>query len=181
MPWPTKERTTPKPWLLKCAWTAWDTSPSGCPAALHDGLVQALAGDVEELLDPRRHRAHRQGDRAVRVIPPHDTAEVQPDDVAFPELALGRGDPVDHLLVDRGAHRRRKTPVAPERRLRRPRETMKASTSVSISLVEMPGPDQCAQPVLHLGEDPSRRPHVRELACRLEQDHRDTGSLTARG
>ena len=51
MPWPTNARTTPKPWLSQCGCTACETSPSRLPgAALHDGLVQALAGDVEQLL-----------------------------------------------------------------------------------------------------------------------------------
>ncbi len=56
---------------------------------------------------------------------------------------------------------------------------MKASTSASISLVEMPGLDHRAQAVLDLGEDPPGRPHVAELARRLEEDHEATGSLTA--
>ena len=32
MPWPTKARTTPKPWLSQCSWTACDTSPRRLPA-----------------------------------------------------------------------------------------------------------------------------------------------------
>src|SRR5262245_34893471 len=43
--------------------------------ALHDGLVEALARHVEELLHARGHRAHRQRDRAVRVVALDDAAQ----------------------------------------------------------------------------------------------------------
>src|SRR5262249_60993430 len=52
-------------------------------AALHDGLVEAFAGDVQQLLHARLHRAHRQGDRAVRVVALDDASEIEAHDVAL--------------------------------------------------------------------------------------------------
>ena len=54
IPWPTKARTTPKPWLSQ--WRlhrVGDVAEPVARPALHDGLVEALAGDVEQLLHPR--------------------------------------------------------------------------------------------------------------------------------
>src|SRR5215510_10483843 len=73
-------------------------------AALHDGLVEALPRYVDELLHPGRHRTHGEGNRAVAVVTLDHATEVEPDDVALLQPALGRRDAVHHLLVDGGAH-----------------------------------------------------------------------------
>ena len=127
MPWPTKARTTPKPWLSTCCWTACETSPSRLPGpALRDAVLQALPGHVEQLLHPRRHRPHRQRERAVGVVPLHDTPQVQPDDVALLAAGAARdGNAVHDLLVDRDAHGGREAPVSLEGRARAPRDRMK--------------------------------------------------------
>jgi hypothetical protein len=49
------------------------TQPVTGPA-LDYGLVEALPGDVQQLLHPRRHRPHRQRDGAVGVVAFHDAA-----------------------------------------------------------------------------------------------------------
>src|SRR5207247_4150336 len=82
--------------------------------ALLDGPIQALAGDVQELLHLRGHRADRQRERTVGVVPLDDTPEVQPDDVARADLAAGRRYAVHDLLVDRNADRRREPAIALE-------------------------------------------------------------------
>src|SRR5262249_42538254 len=62
--------------------------------ALDDGFVETLPRHVDELLYPRGHRAHRQGHRAVAVVALDHAAEIEPDDVALLQPALGRRDTV---------------------------------------------------------------------------------------
>ena len=78
--------------------------------------------------DPRPHRrlgylrhpghsrvdlSHRHGDRGVSVPAVHDRAAVDGDDVALTQHLLRRRDGVHHLLVDRGAERRRDSRGSP--------------------------------------------------------------------
>jgi hypothetical protein len=142
-------------------------------AALHDGFVEALACYVDQLLHPRRHRAHGKGDRAVTVISFHDTPEVEPDDVAFLELPLGRRDTVDDFLIDRRAYRSRVPAIALEGRRGAPAEDEGLDLGVDL-LGGDPRPYQPLEEGLDVGEDSTRRAHVLELAGRLEQDHRAT-------
>src|SRR5262249_4176711 len=81
-----------------------DVADAVAHPALDDGLVETLPRHVDELLYPRGHRAHRQGHRAVAVVALDHAAEIEPDDVALLQPALGRRDTVHHLLVDGGAH-----------------------------------------------------------------------------
>src|SRR5205814_3218046 len=69
-----------------------------------DAAGERLAGDADELLRMRRHTAHRHRDRGVRVPAVDDRTRVDADDVALPQLPFPR-DPVDDLLVHRGADR----------------------------------------------------------------------------
>src|SRR3989304_3073150 len=94
-----------------------DVAEAVAGTALADGLVEALARHVEQLLPPRRDGPHRQRDGAVGVVPLDDAAQVQPDDVPLGKAALLRRDAVDDLLVDGWAHRGRGAPGPPEGRL----------------------------------------------------------------
>ena len=117
------------------AWTAWpmsETRPPGrhrrdalarAPRAVTRSSVAVSAGD----------RADAQRARRVAEVAVDDGAAVDADDVALLERALA-GDPVDDLVVDRGAEGRRVAAVAHERRPRarrriRPRRAGRAPRS----------------------------------------------------
>src|SRR5262245_16475089 len=68
-------------------------------AALNDGLVQALARDVQQLLSAGRDAPDGQRDRTVGVVVIHDAPEIEPDYVAITQLACRRRNAVDDLLV----------------------------------------------------------------------------------
>ncbi len=155
-----------------------DVAQAVAGPALHDRLVEALARHVEQLLDPRRHRAHRQRDRAVRIVALDDAAQIEPDDVALAQLALGRRDAVHHFLVDRDADGGRVAAVALEGRARPAGDDECLHVRVDL-LGGDAGLHESPQAVLHLGQHPPRGPHVGQLTRRLEEDHRGTGSLTA--
>ena len=144
-------------------------SPPG--PALLDGPVQALAGHVEELLDPRRYRADRQRERAVRIVPLDDTTEVQPDDVTLADLAPRRRDPVHDLFVDRDARRRREPAIALERGRRARAVDERLDVLVDLER-RHPRANERAKPLHHPGQDVAGPPHERDLARRLEHDHR---------
>src|SRR5262249_57009051 len=85
--------------------------------ALRDGEIEALARDVEQLLDPRGDLSDRHRERTVGVIPLDDTPEVQPDDIALLHAAMRGGNSMNDLFVDGDAHRRRTSSIALEGRL----------------------------------------------------------------
>ena len=86
---------------------------------------------------------------------------------------LRGGDAVHDLLVDRDAHGGREAPVALEGRAWRRARRMNASTSSSISEVDMPGLDRgrAGGPSTSARMWPAA-PHEPDLARRLEHDHR---------
>src|SRR6185436_14622803 len=85
-------------------------APAG--PALLDAELEALPGDVEQLLDPRRHLTDRQRERAIGVVPIHDTPQVQTDDVALLDPPLRGRNAVHDFLVDRDAHGGREAAIA---------------------------------------------------------------------
>ena len=89
--------------------------PGPRPHAL-DGLVERLLGDAQQRGRLFRHVADRQRDRAVAEVSVERRADIDRDDVAFLEHAPAGWDPVDHLVVDRRADRRRISMVSLERR-----------------------------------------------------------------
>jgi hypothetical protein len=93
IPWPTNARTTANPWPPRATAPRATRPRGGGRAGTHGWPVQTLAGDVEELLHLRGHRADRQRERAVGVVPFDDTPEVEPHDVARLDLAPGDGMP----------------------------------------------------------------------------------------
>src|SRR5215470_15299424 len=148
-----------------------DVADAIAHAALHDGLVEALPRHVDELLHPGRHRAHGEGDRAVAVVALDHATEVEPDDVALLQAALGRRDAVHHLLVDGGAHGGRIAAIPLEGRGGALGHDERLDLGVDVlgrdARLHQPHEER-----LYPGEDLPRRAHVLELARRLEQDHR---------
>ena len=148
-----------------------DVADAIAHAALHDGFVETLPRDVDELLHPGRHRAHGERHRAITVVAFYDTPEIEPDDVALLELPLGRRNTVDDFLVDRGAHRGRIPAVALEGRGGSSGQDEGLDLGVDL-LGRHAGLDQPPEQGLDLGENSARRAHVLELTRRLEEDHR---------
>ena len=80
-----------------------DVAEPSANLALLDGLFERGLGDFEELCGFGRDLADGVGDGGVGVEAVDDDAAVDGEDVAFFEDALGVGDAVDDLVVDRGA------------------------------------------------------------------------------
>src|SRR5205807_478435 len=72
-------------------------------APLINRAVQRFAGHLQQLLHLRPNPAERNRHRRVRVVAVHFHAEIERDDVAFAQFALGRGNPVNNLAVHRSA------------------------------------------------------------------------------
>src|SRR5207253_11334102 len=68
-----------------------------------DADPKSLLGDLDEARRIARNPPDRDGDRRVGVPAVDDRAGVDPHDVPLGELAPGRGDAVDDLLVYRRA------------------------------------------------------------------------------
>src|SRR5499433_959474 len=155
-----------------------DVADAIAHAALHDGLVEALPRHVDELLHPGRHRTHGEGDRAVAVVTLDHATEVEPDDVALLQPALGRRDAVHHLLVDGGAHGGRIAAIPLEGR----GGALGHDEGLDLA-VDVLGRDarlhQPHEERLHPGEDLPGRAHVLDLAGRFEEDHRITAGRVA--
>src|SRR5262249_3020685 len=134
-----------------------------------DGLIEARAGDVEQLMNLRGHVTDRKGDRAVRVIPLHDTPQVQAHDVAVLEAAMGGRNAVDDLLVDRDADRGREAAIALESRLGA--SGIDEALHVLIDLERGHSRlDRLAQASHDVGEDVAAPAHQPDLAGGLELD-----------
>src|SRR5262249_8260007 len=138
--------------------------------ALLDGLIEALAGDVEQLLHLRGHVTDRDGDRAVRIVPIDDTPEIQAHDVAVLEAAMGGRNAVDDLLVDGHADRGRKASIALEGRLGAARvdETLHVLVDLERGHSRF---DRLAQPIHDARDGWARPAHQTDLAGGLELDH----------
>src|SRR5262249_33473503 len=109
--------------------------------------------------------------RAIGVVPLYDAPEVKTHDVTLADLALGRWDPVDDLLVDRDAGRRGESPVALEGR--GGPFAMDVGLDVLVDLERRhPRADEASQPAAQPRRWGARPPHERDLARRLEHDHR---------
>ena len=89
-------------------------------ARLHrlDRLVERLLGDPQQRRRLFRHLPDRQRHRAVAEVAVERGADVDRDHVALVQHPPARRDPVDHLLVDRRADRRRVAVIPLERRHR---------------------------------------------------------------
>src|SRR5215813_3873314 len=148
-----------------------DVADAVAHPALDDGLVEALPRHVDELLHPGRHRAHGKGHRAVTVVALDYAAEVEPDDVALLQPALGRRNAVHHLLVDGGAHGGGIAPIPLEGR----GGALGHDERLHLDVDVLGGDARLHQPHeerLHPGEDLPGRAHVLDLAGRFEEDHR---------
>src|SRR6202790_166411 len=86
-------------------------------AHLIDGAVERIAGDIQQLLHFRPNVPDRHSDRRIRVIPVHFHPEIDRNDLAFAQFALGRRDAVNDLAVHRGAEHARITAIPFERRM----------------------------------------------------------------
>ena len=114
--------------------------------------------------DARRRPSRRAGDaRSRRSTPPRYTRG-RGRRCRLPSAGAGRGNPVHDLLVDRDADGRREPAVALEGRRGAPRSRMNASTSSSISRVDIPGLTQRPQALHDVGQDVAGPPHERDLA-----------------
>ncbi len=82
-----------------------------------NGAVQRFAGHFQQLPRFRPNLSDRHGDRRIREISVHFHPEIDRDDVAFAQLALGRRNAVNDLAVHRSAQRARIPAVPFERRL----------------------------------------------------------------
>ena len=80
-----------------------DVAEATADLALLDGLFEGGFGDFEEPSGLRRDLSDGIGDGGIGVVAIDDDATVDGEDVAFFEDALGVGDSVDDLVVDRGA------------------------------------------------------------------------------
>src|SRR6267142_4780748 len=147
-----------------------DVGEAPARPALLDGLIEALAGDVEQLLHLRGHVADGEGERAVRVVPVHDTPEVQADDIAVLDAAVGRGNPVHDLLVDRDADGGREAAVALEGRPGAARRDEALHVLVDLERRQT-RLHEAAQVLDDVGEDMAGRAHQTDLAGRLQLDH----------
>src|SRR5438094_463417 len=147
-----------------------DVGETPARPALLDGLIEALTGDVEQLLHLRRHVADGEGERAVRVVPVHDTPEVQADDIALLDAAVGRGNPVHDLLVDRDADGGREAAVALEGRLGAARRDEALHVLVDLERRQA-RLHEAAQVLDDVGEDMAGRAHQTDLTGRLQLDH----------
>ena len=78
-------------------------SPRWLPGtAFCDPQHQRLPGGLQQTFGGRRDPADRQGQGGVSIESPVEYPVIDADDIAFPQ-DLFRGDPVHHLVVDRGA------------------------------------------------------------------------------
>src|SRR5215470_12422644 len=130
---------------------------------LDDGLVEALPRHVDKLLYPRGHRAHWESHRTVAVVALDHAAEIEPDDVALLQPALGRRDAVHHLLVDGGAHGGGIAAIPLEGRGR----ALRLDEGLDLRVDVLGREARLHQPHeerLHPREDLPRRAHVLELA-----------------
>src|SRR2546425_3416004 len=129
------------------------------------------------LMHPGRHVADSESERAVRVIPLHDTPQVQADDVPLLDVAVRGRNSMDDFFIDRNTHGGRESPVALEGGdgTTRPDELLDVGVDLQRGHA---GLHARAQPVHHLGQDVAAPPHEADLAGRLELDHR--ASVAAR-
>jgi hypothetical protein len=139
--------------------------------ALGDPQIQGLPRDVEQPPGLVGDLAHRHGHRGIRVVALHDRPQVEPDDVAFPEPAPRRGNPVHDLFVDRRADRRREPPIPLEGRLRLvvPDEALHLAVDLEGRHARL---HQVAAHPEGVGQDPAGLAHVADLGGRLQLDHR---------
>ena len=171
MPWPTNSRTTENPNASTCRCTAWPMSETRAPGphAL-DRLVERLFGHPQQPRRFLRHRPDRQRDRAVAEIPVERRADVDRNDVAFVQHPAARRNPVDHLVVDRRADRRRIPVITLERR-RRPRgENPLLRQRIEVRR-RRPGRDVRRQLRQHVADQTAGFAHPLQLGGRAADDH----------